>query len=599
MSVGELSSWAAARVEGRDVADAPHPVLDALAGTFGLSRFERAVLAMCAAVELDDGLARDVAPTFGLCLRALPEPHWSALAPWAPLRHWRFVEVAAGSSLTSEGLRVDERVLHLVAGVDGMDPRVAPGVRTVEAPEEPLPAVAQAAQAVARALGSDGAWPVVQLVGERPAELEGVAALACAQAGLRCCALRVGAGLPDRRLWEREAALGATVLVVAIDDDADADAVRRFADGLLAPLAVTGRAPVASLPDVLRLELAPATGAERRSVWRSALGPAAVASLDGHLDAIAGQFELDALQVRAAGGEALAGDDSDELGDRLWRACRSRSRPPLDDLAQRIVGDATWDDLVLPEAERETLGLIAAQVRRRTTVYEDWGFARRGGRGLGITAMFAGESGTGKTLAAEVLASELGLDLYRIDLSAVVSKYIGETEKNLRRVFEAAEQGSAVLLFDEADALFGKRTEVRDSHDRFANIEVSYLLQRMEAYRGLAILTTNQREALDTAFLRRLRFIVEFPFPGRPERAAIWRRAFPAAAPLDGVDAEVLAGLTIPGGTIRNVALGAAFLAAEEERPVSMDDVVRAARTEYVKLERRLDGREIEDVVRA
>ncbi|HWT23867.1 MAG TPA: ATP-binding protein [Solirubrobacteraceae bacterium] len=596
MSVAALTGWASARVEGRSPADPSHAVLDALSRTFRLSRFERAVLTLCAAVELDDAFARRVTATFGLALRILPDPHWSALAPWAPLRHWRLIDVAAGQALTSAALRVDERILCLLAGVDGMDPRVAACVRPLTAPVDALPALAAAADATARAIESGGPWPVVQLVGERPSELESVAAMACARLGLRAHVVSAAGELPDRRLWEREAALSGAVLVVALED---AGAVRRFADGLLAPLVVAGRAPVASLRDALRLEVAPPSASERRARWRSALGAEAAASLDGQLDAIAGQFELDAVQVRAAGREALAGDPAGTLGDRLWRACRSRSRPPLDDLAQRIVADASWDDLVLPEAERTTLLQIAAQVRRRTTVYEDWGFGRRGARGLGITAMFAGDSGTGKTLAAEVLACELGLDLFRIDLSSVVSKYIGETEKNLRRVFEAAEQGSAVLLFDEADALFGKRTEVRDSHDRFANIEVSYLLQRMEAYRGLAILTTNQREALDTAFLRRIRFVVEFPFPGPAERAAIWRRAFPPPAPLDGIDPEALAALTIPGGTIRNVALGAAFLAADEERPVRMADVLRAARTEYAKLERRLDAHEIHDLVEA
>jgi SpoVK/Ycf46/Vps4 family AAA+-type ATPase len=189
-------------------------------------------------------------------------------------------------------------------------------------------------------------------------------------------------------------------------------------------------------------------------------------------------------------------------------------------------------------------------------------------------------------MAAELLANELRLDLYRIDLSSVVSKYIGETEKNLRRVFDAADRGGAVLLFDEADALFGKRTEVSDSHDRFANIEVSYLLQRMEAYEGLAILTTNMRSALDQAFVRRLRFVVEFPFQDAAQRAEIWRRAFPAAVPTEALDAEALARMDIAGGNIRNVALGAAFLAADEERAVRMDDVLASARTEYAKLER-------------
>jgi SpoVK/Ycf46/Vps4 family AAA+-type ATPase len=196
-------------------------------------------------------------------------------------------------------------------------------------------------------------------------------------------------------------------------------------------------------------------------------------------------------------------------------------------------------------------------------------------------------------MAAEVIAHELGLDLYKIDLAGVVSKYIGETEKNLRRLFDAAEGGSAILFFDEADALFGKRSEVKDSHDRYANIEVSYLLQRMEAYRGLAVLTTNRRSALDDAFLRRLRFVVEFPFPDTAARAEIWRRIYPRQTPTQGLDPERLACLNIAGGNIRNIALGAAFRAAEAERPVTMEDVLEAARVEYLKIERPLGEAEI------
>jgi SpoVK/Ycf46/Vps4 family AAA+-type ATPase len=200
-------------------------------------------------------------------------------------------------------------------------------------------------------------------------------------------------------------------------------------------------------------------------------------------------------------------------------------------------------------------------------------------------------------MAAEVLAQELRLDLYRIDLSAVVSKYIGETEKNLRRVFDAAETGGAILLFDEADALFGKRSEVKDSHDRHANIEVSYLLQRMEAYRGLAILTTNLKDALDDAFKRRLRFVIEFPFPTPAERSRIWRTVFPAATPVQGLDIEKLARLNLAGGNIRNIALNAAFVAAEADEPVQMRHLLRAARREFAKLEQLLSAAETRDWV--
>jgi SpoVK/Ycf46/Vps4 family AAA+-type ATPase len=216
-----------------------------------------------------------------------------------------------------------------------------------------------------------------------------------------------------------------------------------------------------------------------------------------------------------------------------------------------------------------------------------------GSRGLGISVLFTGESGTGKTMASEVLANELQLNLYRIDLSQVVNKYIGETEKNLKQIFDAAEEGGAILLFDEADALFGKRSDVKDSHDRYSNIEVSYLLQRMEAYGGLAVLTTNMKSALDKAFLRRIRFVVPFPYPDASLRAGIWRRIFPPNTPVLDLDIEKLSRLSVPGGNIRNIALNAAFLAADEGQPVQMSHIARAARSEYSKLEKVLSNTEI------
>ncbi len=272
----------------------------------------------------------------------------------------------------------------------------------------------------------------------------------------------------------------------------------------------------------------------------------------------------------------------------IWNVCRDGGRRGLDELAQRIPAGANWGDLVLPAGQLAALRQIAAQVRQRTRVYDEWGFGERNARGLGVSVLFSGGSGTGKTLAAEVLAGDLALDLYRIDLSSVVSKYIGETEKNLRRVFDAAEESGAILLFDEADALFGKRSEVKDSHDRYANIEVSYLLQRMEAYRGLAILTTNLKSALDASFQRRLRFIVNFPFPDTVQREAIWQRSVPATAPADALDYGKLARLNVTGGSIRNISLNAAFLAADEGAPLSMRHLLAAAHAESAKLERPL-----------
>jgi hypothetical protein len=338
-------------------------------------------------------------------------------------------------------------------------------------------------------------------------------------------------------------------------------------------------------------------------LWRSALNGNG-ADKDGAdgagegLGRLTAQFSLPAHAIRAAAASVRRRADAapgtgPDIGRLAWQAGLAEARVGLDELGRRVEPRATMDDLVLPAPQRAVLDEIVAHVRQRALVHEDWGFSAVLRRGLGVTALFAGGTGTGKTLAAEVVAGALGLDLFVVDLSQVVSKYIGETEKNLRRVFDAAERGGAVLLFDEADALFGKRSEVKDSHDRYANIEVSYLLMRMEAYRGLAVLTTNMRKALDSAFLRRLRFVVEFPFPGPAERSEIWRRVIPPRAPAAGLDFARLGQLTVTGGSIRNIALSAAFLAADEGAPIGMRHMKAAAHTEYLKLDRSLTPAEV------
>jgi SpoVK/Ycf46/Vps4 family AAA+-type ATPase len=341
------------------------------------------------------------------------------------------------------------------------------------------------------------------------------------------------------------------------------------------------------------VDVAKPTTAEQQEAWGAALGDRAGDSPP----LLAGQFDLSLSTIADVARTVLEDDrepDGRTLHARLWEACLAASRPRLDALAERLDPKATWNDIVLPDQEMRLLWELAGQVELRAKVYDEWGFRRRMNRGLGISALFAGESGTGKTMAAEVLANHLHLNLYRIDLSAVVSKYIGETEKNLRRLFDAAEDGGALLFFDEADALFGKRSEVKDSHDRYANIEINYLLQRMEAYAGLAILGTNMKEALDQAFLRRLRYIVRFPFPAQAERRAIWERAFPPETPTEDLDLDFLARLTMTGGSIHAVALNAAFLAAQGRDAVSMDLVLDAVRTELRKQDRPLNENELQ-----
>jgi len=593
--------------------------LDAVCRAFSLSAFERSVLLLCAGMELDSTFAARCAaaqgdprlahPTFSLALAALPGAHWSALSPERPLRRYRLVEVRAGEVLTQSPLRIDERVLHHLAGVPHLDERLEGVVEPVSALDE-LPSsherAAERITAAWRTAGRGTPWPVVQLTGSAVGSKRALAAQACDILGLRLHAMRaahVPAGASEQeallRLWEREAVLGPSALLLDAEDVEGAERARllAFVDRIGGPVLVAARELLSGLrrPE-LRLEVARPHPDEQRVLWHRHLGFRSP-GLNGQVDRVVAHFNLDAESIRsvcAAAASAPEATSDHGSAATLWEACRAQARSHLDELARRIEATAGWDDLVVPEPQRQLLAAIAAQVRLRSRVYEEWGFGERGMRGLGIAALFAGPSGTGKTMAAEVLARELHLDLCCIDLSQVVSKYIGETEKNLRRVFDAAEGGGAILLFDEADALFGKRSEVRDSHDRYANIEVSYLLQRMEAYRGLAILTTNLKSALDPAFLRRLRFVVAFPFPDAAQREGIWRRVFPARMPTEGLDPARLARLSVTGGSIRNIALHAAFLAAEAGTPVRMSHLARAAREELAKLEKSLTDAEVE-----
>jgi hypothetical protein len=587
--------------------DAPAPpAVQIIDRSFGLSPFERDLLLLAAGVEMDAALARacaeaqgrsDAAPVnFALALAALPGAHWSALAPAAPLRRWRLLEPADAGALTTGRLQIDERILHFLAGIDGQDERLRPLLQEVAAPSllaEPHRRVAEELASAMESALDHGTPRCLQLVGSDAAGQRDVAATAALACGLQLqalCADDAPAAAADQQalalLLDREALLAPAAWLIEFGDATERPAALRLATRLRGLVLCTAREALVLPGDSPRWRVDRSDAREQRRLWRLALGDAAPV-LAGTVDAIAGQFSLTAAHIAAAGARvARQGQAAPEAA--LWSACRTHSRPRLAELATPVEARAGWDDLVLPEAHKSQLRQLAAQVRHRLRVCEDWGFAGKSARGLGASALFAGESGTGKTMAAEVLARELHLELLRIDLSAVVSKYIGETEKNLRRVFDAAEEGGAVLLFDEADALFGKRSDVKDSHDRYANIEVSYLLQRMEAFNGLAILTTNMKGALDQAFQRRLRFVLSFPFPDQAQREAIWRSVLPAPLPREALDYGRLAQLHLAGGSIRNIALNAAFIAADRDEPLRMAHLLQAAHAEAGKRERPL-----------
>jgi hypothetical protein len=610
----------------------PQPALIILSQQLGLTRFEREVLLLCVAMELDGSTAALCAkahgkpyPTFALAAQIFDEHKWDAISAERPLRYWRLLEInqPGAEPLTTSALRADERIVnYIIEPKHIVDDRLMPFISTIEATAQDEDALAPsqrlAAEMLRHYLAANQADAgqralIIQLTGTDASAKQAVASQALAGFGLQITRFAVDS-LPAQtaelenliRLWGRERQLLPIALYLdahGLDETAaHAGAVQRLVKNVGGIVIIATRELRAELGG-WSLEISKPTSAEQQLAWNAALG----GNENTTAARLAGQFNLDVLAIQQIARAELADISAklDSLPTRLWQACLLKTTPSLDQLAQRIDAKASWKNLVLPQEALTILQQIVNQVDQRGKVYNDWGFLAKMNRGLGLSVLFAGESGTGKTMAAEVLANALQLHLYRIDLSSVVSKYIGETEKNLRRLFDAAEDGGAVLFFDEADALFGKRSEVKDSHDRYANIEINYLLQRIEAYRGLAILATNMKSSLDQAFMRRLRFIVNFPFPGLPERKEMWRKVFPSDVPKAAeLDYERLARFNLTGGSIQNIALNAAFLAAAQSDPeakVTLSLIFDAIRSELRKLDKPVNEAEfrILDVVGA
>ncbi|HSR50674.1 MAG TPA: ATP-binding protein [Acidobacteriota bacterium] len=597
----------------------PPPALMILSRRFGLSAFERHTLLLCAALELDTRIGALCAlaqhdpsnphPTFALALSLFDEPLWEALSPERPLRYWRLLEInqPGAQPLTTSPLRADERIVNYIKGLNYLDDRLTPLMVPFEAEagEAGLPPSQQErvellVEAVRRTPQEDSP-PVLQLAGTDSVSKQLTARQSARELGLHLYRLPVEM-LPSQpgeietlaRLWQRESLLIPVALYLDGHEAqsesggekpsrSDHAPLQRFLSRSQGVFFLSSREMRSDLGcRSLLVETVKPTPSEQRQAWCEELG-------DSHPQVpalLSGQFDLNVSAIREIAASVDLAAEEDGLGERLWEACLANTRPALDRLAQRLDCKARWEDIVLPETDLALLHQLAGQVAQRSQVYDQWGFRSKMNRGFGINALFEGESGTGKTMAAEVIANHLRLNLYRIDLSAVVSKYIGETEKNLRRLFDAAENGGALLFFDEADALFGKRSEVKDSHDRYANIEINYLLQRIESYNGLAILATNMKKALDQAFTRRLRFIVNFPFPGQKHREAIWRKVWPEETPTEGLDYARLARFNLTGGSINNIAINAAFAAARSGGPVTMPLVLESAKTEFRKMDR-------------
>lgn len=563
--------------EGLKTLTAIAPVgLSELFTRFTLTGTVRDLFLLAAAPELDPETAHAIAShplslqsraTPALVGQVLGPDGITALAPTALLSQAALVTLAQGHGLAQRVLTIDAGVAQFLHG------RPSPGEALTHA-LTPLtdaaamdhPDAATLADVLTDAHGAPD-HPILHLPGNDRLDAERLGMAALARLGLSAFALdRAATSLPAARLaseLNRDLVLLKAGLILPASEAALADLVT-------VPLLLWG-------PDLPPTRRPIAEFSPRHAATEIAPGLSLSAT--------------DARNTRAT--HALG------LAPSLILNARARAARTLDGLAQPITPQAQWDDLILPDAQLAQLKQLAAFQTHRDQVLGDWGFKAKSARGLGLAALFAGPSGTGKTMAAELVATALGqadnhATLYRVDLSAIVSKYIGETEKNIARIFDAAENSGAVLLFDEGEALFGKRTtDVKDSLDRHANTETAYLLQRLEAYTGCAIVTTNLKSTVDEAFLRRFRVVMDFPFPDDAQRERIWRVIFPAETPLADLDYAALSKLGIAGGFIRSIALSAAFLAAADARPVTMAHLARAARSELGKLGKPLPERQL------
>ncbi|MEM8639091.1 MAG: ATP-binding protein [Cyanobacteria bacterium P01_G01_bin.54] len=586
-----------------------------------LSTSEYEVLLLCAAMELVTqfplfcaaipGFEQQPYPSFQLAKTLFHHFDWSALTDASPLQHWQLIQIDPNAGRATAKLTLDPPILAYLLGEPSPDAALQ-GIVYPIYPEPNFifpPSYQSALTTLHQHLTQPAvAPPLMQLQGSDQSSRHQLAAHVAHSLSVPLHQLHPE-DLPSepqlrdrlRRRWERHALLSGAILLIEIEQSsAEFDLNQRVQHQRLIRLISQCHAPIIlSSAERLRLgerltqviELPKVTTADREALWSRCLGER-VQTLNGTLPQIAQQFSLQPQQIVSLTSQLPLPDEPETLPAQLWKACRQAARPHLEDLAQRVTTRLTWDDLIFPETITQQLQSIIAAVRQRSQVYQDWGFAKPEDRGIGIIALFSGLSGTGKTTAAEIIARELALDCYRIDLSNIVNKYIGETEKNLKRVFDAAEGSGAMLLFDEADAVFGMRGEVKEARDRYANQEVSYLLQRLETYPGLVILTSNLRDAIDDAFMRRLRYLIEFPKPTIAERQLIWQRVFPPKVPTEGLHYRRLAELNVTGANIRNIALTAAFLAADRGEPITMALMLQASRAEYNKLGRTLSSTE-------
>lgn len=602
-------------------------LLHKLSELFGLEQFETDILLICLAPELDlryeklySYLQDDVTkkrPTVDLVTRLLCnyiEEKFKArkyFSKTAPLIRNHLIYFIGDDQLPllSKSLKIDDRVISFLLGTDGIDQRIRNFTTLIE-PKRSISEIISSEDhknslmEIYRLLSSTGILVMFFFLGPYGAGKKTAAEAISRELGTPLLVvdskgLKGNESFENLNLILREAVLQDTSLYfenfdILLDKESGVSVpdLIKYMDSFPNLIFLSGEVPVEyrgilQNHSFIRLEFPVPSFDISKQLWRYFLNGD---SSDVDIGALAGKFKFSAGQIKdaifTARNIASAKNKSELSMEELYQGCRSQSNQNISALARKIESRYSWNDIVLPDDAKNQLRDVAGHIKFKGVVFSDWGFGRKLSMGKGLNILFSGPSGTGKTMAAEIIAGEVQLDIYKIDLSSVVSKYIGETEKNLSKIFKEAQTSNAILFFDEADALFGKRSEVKDAHDRYANIEIGYLLQKMEEFDGVVILATNLGKNIDDAFLRRIQIAIEFPFPDETQRKMIWKGIFPKESPLaHDIDYEFLSRkIKLAGGNIKNMALAAAFYAAENSGEINMHHIMNAARREYQKI---------------